>query len=320
MGFAIISKNMDFRGASLGKITPVKNVPVIEFHIKEIDEILGSQQMEIDYLPSNTSQREVTWSIVEGEEYAIINPNDGWVNTIANGTIVVRAVSVYNQDIYDEISVNVNTNDVIDIDWIGTCGGNYLDLGIKVPEINSFDLEMVAHSRNTWVAFGTRKAATTNVFQGIYSSATNAISFRTTWNEYLNEYKWNSYNGSSFNKDDVIRFFANRVDNSNILYVNDKQIANTNTTGTVNAEPIDNIYLFDINQGGVPSQKKDDFACIRKCVITNTNNEVIMDLKPVLYKNIPCFYDSVQSRFLYIQGDEPIYYLFDGEELFYAHD
>jgi len=71
----------------------------------EITEDHGSLQLLSAILPVYTSQATV-WEIVSGSEFATIS-QDGTVHAFANGTVVVRASTADNSELFDEITITI---------------------------------------------------------------------------------------------------------------------------------------------------------------------------------------------------------------------
>ncbi|MDD7454947.1 MAG: Ig domain-containing protein [Bacteroidales bacterium] len=78
--------------------------------ISSVNNDSNSAQFNVIYLPSNTTQRGITWSIVSGQQYASIDAGTGLL-TVKSGargnTVKVRATSKANTSIYAEKSVSV---------------------------------------------------------------------------------------------------------------------------------------------------------------------------------------------------------------------
>ena len=98
MGRAFIIPNVNFVDTGLGKVNLTGNVPLRAFSIVAPNKIDAIQyQLELQYAPLNTTQRAVKWSIVSGDQYASINPNNGVLTIVpgtVNKTVIVRASSV----------------------------------------------------------------------------------------------------------------------------------------------------------------------------------------------------------------------------------
>ncbi|MDV6169826.1 Ig-like domain-containing protein [Flavobacterium sp. DG1-102-2] len=64
-------------------------------------------QLVATIVPAEATNADVTWTIVNGAEFASIDEN-GLVTAVANGTVIVRATSNDDETIYDEIEVVIN--------------------------------------------------------------------------------------------------------------------------------------------------------------------------------------------------------------------
>lgn len=88
---------------------------------------------EIAYIPTNTAHKNVTWSIVEGGEYASIN-QDGRVTPIGVGSVVIKAVSDYNNNIFATKKITVtNIYEMKAIQFRGTLSNSYMVLDEFIP-------------------------------------------------------------------------------------------------------------------------------------------------------------------------------------------
>jgi uncharacterized protein YjdB len=72
----------------------------------------GTLQLVATIAPAQANQ-EVEWSIVDGEDLATVSAT-GLVTALENGTVTVRATSVEDEDIYDEIEI-VITGQVVEV-------------------------------------------------------------------------------------------------------------------------------------------------------------------------------------------------------------
>ena len=95
----------------------------------------------ITFDPTNTAYKNVTWSIVEGGEYASIN-QDGRVTPIGVGSVVIKAVSDYNNNIFATKKITVtNIYQMKAIQFRGTVPNSYILLDEFIP----------AEHRNMWM-------------------------------------------------------------------------------------------------------------------------------------------------------------------------
>ncbi|MFA7445599.1 MAG: Ig-like domain-containing protein, partial [Flavobacteriaceae bacterium] len=94
--------------------TPSESIPVTAIEVTaennvdaEIATIGGTLQLIATITPTDATNQNVTWSVESGSDFVSVNAN-GLVTALANGTATVRATSVDNTAIYDEIEVTVN--------------------------------------------------------------------------------------------------------------------------------------------------------------------------------------------------------------------
>lgn len=124
MGYVVSSRgdfnddfNDDFDGGETGS-----SVPVTSITINGNTEITGTgttSQYTITYNPSNTTQHGVTWSVKSGN--ATISTS-GLLTTTGTGTIVIKAVSVYNSSIVAEMTITCSDAS------LATCTASPLEL------------------------------------------------------------------------------------------------------------------------------------------------------------------------------------------------
>lgn len=109
MGLTIIVPSISFENANLGKVTLSGYKPIRGLDINLNDSYFAtSVNLRCSYIPTNTTQRGVVWSIVSGSEYASI---DGSTLTILQGAsmndVTIRCTSVANSNITVEKTIKV---------------------------------------------------------------------------------------------------------------------------------------------------------------------------------------------------------------------
>lgn len=109
MGLAIIVPSISFDDANLGKVTLTGNVPISGLIINLEDTYYGTAvDLECSYLPGNTTQRGVAWSIVSGGEYASISGSTLTIlSGASNNDVTVKCTSVSNPNIAAEKTIKV---------------------------------------------------------------------------------------------------------------------------------------------------------------------------------------------------------------------
>lgn len=112
MGKAFIIKGMSFDNDNLGKVTFVEEVPVENISISGPSNATNTAEYNILYIPSDTTQTGVKWSIIEGNQYAEINENTG-VLTVLSGAllnrVLIKATSIHNESIFATKEVQVTS-------------------------------------------------------------------------------------------------------------------------------------------------------------------------------------------------------------------
>lgn len=123
MGLAIIVPGISFDDANLGKVTLTGNIPISGLLINLEDTYIGTAvDLECSYLPVNTTQRGVAWSIVSGSEYASISGSTLTILEGASGSnVTIRCTSTSNPSISAEKTIIVYY-DANKYEWVGSVG------------------------------------------------------------------------------------------------------------------------------------------------------------------------------------------------------
>ena len=88
----------------------VQPIPLESLTISGDTEVTNEATYTVNYNPIDTTETGVTWSIVSGSEYAEINENTGKLTVLggaSGSTVVIRATSVVNSGITDEMTLSV---------------------------------------------------------------------------------------------------------------------------------------------------------------------------------------------------------------------
>lgn len=109
MGLAIIVPNISFNDTNLGRVTLSGNVPIRGLDINLTDSYTGTKvDLKCSYLPANTTQRNVVWSIESGSEYASISGSTLTILSNAkNNNVTIKCTSVSNPTVTAEKTIAV---------------------------------------------------------------------------------------------------------------------------------------------------------------------------------------------------------------------
>jgi len=102
----------------------------------------GELQLTTDVLPANATNKDVTWSIVSGGDFAEINATTGFLKAKANGDVKVRATANDNSGKYHEIDIEISGQIVPPVMRTVTFiydNGKTDDLEISVEEGNTVE-------------------------------------------------------------------------------------------------------------------------------------------------------------------------------------
>lgn len=306
MGVAIIIPGVVFT-ENLGKVTLVDgggsgggdvDVKVESIAISGLATVNTSSNKatySVDYTPTNTTQKGVTWSLESGEEYATID-SLGTLTVKGSGSVTIKAVSKHNTAVTAKKVVSVVFNEVhesdeyTELEYVGTKGGNYLQtntimaagqkiiLKAKLPIANNQSTvarQFILHDGsscsmgNTYkdkifsVTLPFRSARTTAVVNGVVEFTISAYSCDFT------------------------------VDGS----------AATITPSDIKKSSTTPVMLFSNNNNSFVHERVDLYS-----FRLEKDGSAVIELKPVLKDGVPCFRDTVSGKFLYITGSNSIYY------------
>ena len=103
MGRAIIVSDVDFSQSGLGTVTINGVVPVLGLKIKGPAEFDDQAQFSVSYYPLSTTQKGVTWSVLEGGTKATIDPSTGILTVVPDsggGSVKIKATSVVDSNVF----------------------------------------------------------------------------------------------------------------------------------------------------------------------------------------------------------------------------
>lgn len=117
MGVAIVIDS-DFSRNNIGKVTFLtEDIPLTGLSISGSDLVSGiNSQYSIRYLPANTTQKGVVWSIESGSDYANIDSNSGLLTIKAganNSSVTIKASSIRNPLVTDTKNITVTYDNTI---------------------------------------------------------------------------------------------------------------------------------------------------------------------------------------------------------------
>lgn len=302
MGVAIIIPGVVFT-ENLGKVTLGGGGGDVDVEVESIS-ISGSATVNtssnkatysVDYTPTNTTQKGVTWSLESGGEYATID-SMGTLTVKGSGSVTIKAVSKYNEAVTAKKVVSVVFNEVqegneyTELEYVGTKGGNYLqtntimEIGHKL--ILKAKLPAASYQATTvrqFILHDGQSCSVSNTYkEKIFSATLPFRSARTTA----------PVNG-------VIEFTISQYDCT--LTVDGS--AATITPNDIKKSSTTPVMLFSNNNSSFVHERVDIYS-----FRLEKDGVAAIELKPVLKKGIPCFRDTVSGKFLYITGSNSIYY------------
>lgn len=153
-GVAIVLSGLDFSSKNLGKVTFLEDADLESISIIGSDNVVGREAVySAGYMPANTSQRGVTWSIESGSVYASIDANTG-VLTIKSGanssTVIIKATSVVNQSITASKNITLTYRDTVDELTGIAISGNSMVTGDTAQYSITYTPFNTSHTGVTW--------------------------------------------------------------------------------------------------------------------------------------------------------------------------
>ena len=306
MGVAIIIPGVTFT-ENLGKVTlvdgggsgggddavEVKSIAISG--LATVNTASNKATYSVAYTPANTTQKGVTWSLESGGEYATID-SMGTLTVKGSGSVTIKAVSKHNAAVTAKKIVSVVFNEVhesdeyTELEYVGTKGGNYLQtntimengqkiiLKAKLPTANNQSTaarQFILHDGSNCSMGNTYKDKIFSVTLPFRSARTAAVVNGVV-----------EFTISAYSCDFTVDGSAATITPSDIKKSSTTPVMLfSNNNSSFIHERVD-MYSFRLEKGG----------------------SAIIDLKPVLKGDVPCFRDSVSGKFLYITGSSSIYY------------
>lgn len=120
MGIALFVPGVDFSDTNLGQVTLSGDTPIEGISINSPSSFTGEVlQLQIDYNPIFTTERDIVWSIESGSEYGYVDSNGKlYIATSASGsTVTVKATSVDDSSIFATKEIEVTYEDASGLVW-----------------------------------------------------------------------------------------------------------------------------------------------------------------------------------------------------------
>jgi hypothetical protein len=302
MGLAIIVPSISFDDANLGKVTLSGNVPIRDLYINLENSYTGTTvDLRCSYLPANTTQRNVIWSIEEGSEYALISSSTLFINPSAsNSPVTIKCTSFENPTINTVKTITLTYSDGGDVpilyDWLKTDASmaSYVNIGKlgrnDILTITGKTLSLIFSDVNKACAiFGVAK--TENELNWLYSiiktdgSADNTLGYSTS--NYIRPIDPNSHEFS----------IIINIESGYVQYEGESETILVNEAAFNNGETYNDCFVFAANKNGEAISKMQyDMYALKEFKIKR-NNQVVHDFKPASYGSAKGLYDTVTNQF-----------------------
>lgn len=110
-GIAFVLSGCDFSAKNLGQVTFLEDADITGLNITGNDIVSGVTSVYgVTYLPLNTTQRGVVWSIISGSQYATIDTNTGVLTVLSGASlsaVTIKATSTIDNSITSTKSITV---------------------------------------------------------------------------------------------------------------------------------------------------------------------------------------------------------------------
>lgn len=294
MGKAIICPNLNFRNVNLGRVTLSKTVPVQSIRIVAPEIFVGfSLQIGLSFIPLNTSQRTVIWSITSGSAYATINDTTG-VLTILSGAsgnnVIVKATSIVDPSITAQATITVTYSEkvVTFFDWLKTDGNSYFSIG----KLNHYDkITIVGKTLGSLSKLGAifgvaKNASGNNWIYSIISGDRGFVTLGVKSSEHTHKLSANTEFAHSIN-----------LATGEIVYGSATQTLSVAEDAFVNNETPFECYVFAANKGGgIMSLMGIDQYALKQLTIER-NGAIIHDFRPASDGYNKGAFDTVTGKF-----------------------
>lgn len=296
MGTAIICPNLNFGNVNLGRVTLSKIVPVQSIRIVAPETFIGvSLQIGLSFLPLNTSQRTVVWSITSGSAYATINDTTG-VLTILSGAsgndVIVKATSMVDPSIIAQATIAVTYSDsekvVTFFDWLKTDGNSYFSIG----KLNRYDkITIVGKTLGSLTPIGSifgvaKNASGDNWIYSIIYGGQGQVRLGVDSSEHTHDLSANTEFTHSIN-------FAT----GEIVYGSVTQTLSVAESAFVNNETPFECYVFAANKGGGIASLMGTNQYALKQLTIERNGAIIHDFRPASDDYNKGAFDNVTGKF-----------------------
>lgn len=103
MGTAIVIRDVSFESFGIGTVTPSSVIPIQSINIDGYRTVIGEHSYyKASFYPANTSQKNVIWGILQGNNYATIDSSTGKLTILSTAnasSVVIQATSVENPSV-----------------------------------------------------------------------------------------------------------------------------------------------------------------------------------------------------------------------------
>lgn len=263
----------------------------------------NTAKLGLAFIPADTEDKAVAWSIVSGSEYASID-NEGNI-TIKEGAndseVIVRVQSLVYDIVSDKAAIKVTYNaPSVALSYIETGEGNYVDTGVSPKDIDYISMTINVTQTDKETAFMGAQPSKYRYFQ--LSQQGGGKTLRMFDCMYLKGYmQYANISPGEHTIEYDMKSFVFKLDGETI----------PKTAATGSYDVTNNIYLYAINLGGTataaPGSNGSGTLGI-KSFKAMKDGKTLADMSAVLYNGKARFWDDVHKQYIDIVGDSEISY------------
>lgn len=313
MGRAIFVENVDWSNTHLGKVTPTGDIPVQNLYILGDNSINGSAQLEVAFYPVFTTQRDVSWSIVTGGQYAEISDSGFLTASASAGTgqeVTIKVVSTANPTIEGYRTFIVRNEGAVTYpDWLKSDGSCYF----LIPGMKLFGGRLIVRgdlpsgngylfgSKYSDAASGARigmyrQSSSGNVGLGVGDAGYLGTNKSAGTTVFRAEYQFSTSSQSGTN-DGNAKLYNDTTD----------ELLWTSSNTRVYLDGDISVFVLGSNKSGAgtpftPGSNTYSASKFYGLKVYDASDNLIIDAVPALFGGTPCIHEKVSGNFLYNLG------------------
>lgn len=310
MGIAILISKVSFADANLGKVTLSEEIPLQSISIIANESYIGiDAQLTCSFSPLATTQRDVVWSIVSGNQYATIDTTTGKLSILegaSDSSVTVKATSSSNSNISAikelRVTYDASGNPLIirEGSSLVSDGTAYLDAtkyftGARRWNWVALTLEITFALSNDiaieYAMFGGR--ATTESENSVNIRTTNSLAILT---------------GQPTIPDTPLtknKKYTLKIDHGNVSLMSDGNPQSLGVVSQQSTNTANKLFLFCRNLEDKPTvlQTADSTLKIYSAKMSTDADGEVFDFVPCTYEGVAAMYDRISEKAVYSETE-----------------